>query len=468
MTSNDSTKPKRSLHRFSLRTALLLLTVLTVFYATLGWKVDRARKQREAVNWVAQADGHVTYEYEMENGSGSLRAPKWFVNVVGVDLLDNVTGVHLTGAQIRALSQLAVLEDLTVLNLDHTRVSDISPLMPMGKLEALFLTNTDVSDVAALAGLTKLQWLILNNSKVRDVTPLAGLTVLQTLDLSHTKVKDLTPLTAMKKLKRLDLQRTLVSDATPLADLTQLKMLGLSNTPLNDVTALADLSSLTQLDLQNTRVSDVTPLAGLSNLITLSLDNSQVSDVRPLTGLKNLRGLGLSGTKVDDVSPLRCLTGLRRLTLGVEVSETDLEGLKHALPECKIHIVEQLGEASPSSVALFSCQVVDASTGELVKGDGLTVECTFKRQATREVNEEIVSILYGAPDSSPQFQFLVPEKVMLHPHRDTLVVQISIRHPDYEIHSSKLVEVGDLLHDEPKSVRDVFRWIELKHLSSRW
>ena len=53
---------KRRLLRFSVRT---LLIVLTIGCFALGWKVELARKQREAVGWVREMGGRATYSYEL-------------------------------------------------------------------------------------------------------------------------------------------------------------------------------------------------------------------------------------------------------------------------------------------------------------------------------------------------------------------------------------------------------------------
>ena len=44
---------------------MLLLTL--VIGGVLGWKVERARKQREAVAWVHEMGGSVQYDYEIDD-----------------------------------------------------------------------------------------------------------------------------------------------------------------------------------------------------------------------------------------------------------------------------------------------------------------------------------------------------------------------------------------------------------------
>ncbi len=60
----DKPKPRRRWLQFRLRTLLLLVLVLCGW---LAWMRYEAREQREAVEWVREMGGSVTYDYEMGN-----------------------------------------------------------------------------------------------------------------------------------------------------------------------------------------------------------------------------------------------------------------------------------------------------------------------------------------------------------------------------------------------------------------
>ena len=154
MTTATATKSKRRLLRFSLRALLLLMLIVCI---TLGWKVEKARKQREAVTWVQQSGGWVKYDYE------------WLKKFVGLDFFHDVVAVEIH-------------------NSNKKHVSDVTPLAGLTSLEALHLSSTRVSDVTPLAGLTSLKRLQLYGTQVSDVTPLAGLTSLKRLYLGRTQV----------------------------------------------------------------------------------------------------------------------------------------------------------------------------------------------------------------------------------------------------------------------------------------
>ena len=181
-----TSKPKRRLLRFSLRTLLIFMLVVCV---AAGWKIERVRKQREAVAWVHEMGGTVKFTAER-------RGPEWMRKRLGRDFFDDVVGVALHNTQVSDLSPLANLTKLEWLYLNITPVSEVTPLAKLTKLELLDLDNTQVNDVSPLAKLTKLEWLNLNKTQVSDVSPLAKLTKLEVLYLNNTQVSDISPLLA--------------------------------------------------------------------------------------------------------------------------------------------------------------------------------------------------------------------------------------------------------------------------------
>lgn len=80
MTRDTSAKPKRRFLRFSLRTFLLVILVGCV---ALGWKVERARKQRETVNWIQQMGGMALYDYQIDDNFNP--GPEWLRRHLGID-----------------------------------------------------------------------------------------------------------------------------------------------------------------------------------------------------------------------------------------------------------------------------------------------------------------------------------------------------------------------------------------------
>ena len=125
MTTRITPKPKRRFLRFTLRSLLLLMLVVCV---ALGWKVERARKQRDAVNWVQKFGGSVDYDYQIDDNGRPIPnaeppGPKWLLKQLGIDFFDDVVSVNLTKA---------------------TQVSDVSPLAWLTSLERLYLNRMPV------------------------------------------------------------------------------------------------------------------------------------------------------------------------------------------------------------------------------------------------------------------------------------------------------------------------------------
>ena len=117
VTCISSKKRKCRFIRFRLRT--LLLVMVAVCFA-LGWKVERARKQRNAVNMVLQMGGTVGYEYEgpfinEPHGIVGPRlpkpAPEWLIKRLGIDFFDEVVSVDLPErvVDLKPLGKLSAL-----------------------------------------------------------------------------------------------------------------------------------------------------------------------------------------------------------------------------------------------------------------------------------------------------------------------------------------------------------------------
>ena len=90
-------RPWRRFLRFSVRGLIVLVLVIGGW---LGWLVRSARIQREAVAAIKNAGGTVKYDWEWSNGSmipaGKPWAPRWLVDLIGVDYFGHVTAVWLT------------------------------------------------------------------------------------------------------------------------------------------------------------------------------------------------------------------------------------------------------------------------------------------------------------------------------------------------------------------------------------
>jgi hypothetical protein len=112
MTTATSAKPKSRFLRFSLRTLLVVMLVVCV---TLGWKVEKTRKQRETVAWVQQSGGRVIYDNDDLDSQPP--GPKWLRKQLGRDFFDEVVHVRFYNIQVSDVTPLAGLSNLVKLDL---------------------------------------------------------------------------------------------------------------------------------------------------------------------------------------------------------------------------------------------------------------------------------------------------------------------------------------------------------------
>ena len=286
-------RPWRRFLRFSVRG---LIVLVLVFAIGLGWLV-RAQIQHEAVAAITNAGGSVTYGWEVKNRK-PLRganpwAPKWLVDLIGVDYFGHVTAVEFPASSNPTDAVFTHLADLT-------------------RLEDLFVYAPSLTDghLARLEGLTYLNVLVIGDTQVTDagLVHLSGLTSLSYLSLANTHVTD----RGMKHLNglslwSLDVSGTEVTDVglDELARMTSLKGLALADTKVTD-TGLAHLKgmkNLSQLHLRDTQVTDagLAHLTGLTNLSYIDLGGSKVSDpgLEHLSRLNNLSWVRLTPLRLE-------------------------------------------------------------------------------------------------------------------------------------------------------------------------
>lgn len=85
----------RKLLQFSLRTALVLLTISCVW---LGWKVERAREQREAVNAIEMLGGVVQCDWQQIKPSPEQPpGPAWLRRMIGDEFFQEPVSVWFSG-----------------------------------------------------------------------------------------------------------------------------------------------------------------------------------------------------------------------------------------------------------------------------------------------------------------------------------------------------------------------------------
>ena len=170
--------PRRRWMQVSLRTLLILVTLLSI---GLAWFVSRGERQRRAVAALEKVGGVVFYDspdfplYE--------RPPDW-ARWIPRDYFENAYAVDMSESEVTdaGLTHIQSLTCLEYLNLTATQVTDVGLARIQGliRLKELDLTGTQVTDVglAHIQGLTRLEQLDLTDTLVTD----AGLAHLQRMD----------------------------------------------------------------------------------------------------------------------------------------------------------------------------------------------------------------------------------------------------------------------------------------------
>lgn len=172
MVTEDRPKPRRRrLLQFSLRSLLIFVLLVSIGMSWLGVKLERARRQREAVRVVRAAGGYAWYDYEWEDRFAEPPVPGWLRGLVGDDFFDVVA--------------------VTVWRGDFGD-DEMIYLRRLTKLEMIGICYAQITDAGLeyLEGLTNLTDLILTDTQITDagLKHLEGLTSLHSLDVRSNQV----------------------------------------------------------------------------------------------------------------------------------------------------------------------------------------------------------------------------------------------------------------------------------------
>jgi hypothetical protein len=192
--------------QYSLRTLLVALTVVSV---VVGISVQRARRQRDAVDAIRTKRGvMVQYDYEDEhsrskNRSGTAAQP-FNARLLGIDMVADVVGVMVMGWRgsdapfdDSDMALVSAFSKLKYLRLDGTKVTDhgLGSLVDLRHLKSVYLRGSPVTDagVKYIAQLPELSALILDCPNAINEAAFAMLAQspsLTFLDLRDTPITD--------------------------------------------------------------------------------------------------------------------------------------------------------------------------------------------------------------------------------------------------------------------------------------
>jgi hypothetical protein len=299
-------KPRIRWFVIRLRTLLLLVLVAAVLS---GWKADRVRRQRAAIDAVEDYGGHIYYDWNVDaDGSHSddleePRGPRWLRRLLGDDYFQDVVRVDFLHSSINpecSYDHLAVLDflgafpKLRYLDLNEAQSTDagMERVGRLGSLECLVVEGTPqpFSDagLAYLSGLSRLTQLHICKTSTTDKWVEFALAHpnLEGLTLRGPTVSDrhLARIRTLKRLRHLSVGPSdEITDAglAYVGELTKLERLDLGNTRIADrgLPHFSRLVNMTNLDLYGTGVTDdsIPALKGLPKLRELDLRRSGVT-----------------------------------------------------------------------------------------------------------------------------------------------------------------------------------------------
>jgi hypothetical protein len=141
--SEKPAKPPQRWFRFSLRTLLIVVTVLAVPLGWVGWRLRQVRREQATIAWVVEIGGRVYFPSGASGAAGGERS--WWVKNTAKWFGERAWGVHFRNKQVSDLSPLVELKNLKTLNFRDTQVSDLTPLAALESLNQLLIYNTQVS-----------------------------------------------------------------------------------------------------------------------------------------------------------------------------------------------------------------------------------------------------------------------------------------------------------------------------------
>ena len=226
MTMNDTPIPQRRWYQYSLRTLFLFMVLFAMACSWFTVKMNRARRQEEAVKAIQRAHGTVFYDFHQiaprtVSSAGKPRGPQWLRALLDEHYFDTAVQVNLFGTPnddgwVGAVNDLPSLNTL-LLSGENVTDEILDRLQRSPKLEELHLSGGRVTDqgLVNLAKFPNLRWLIMNHTRITDsgLVYVRRLKHLEELILTDTAISNegIADLAAMASLQTLNVRRTAIT-----------------------------------------------------------------------------------------------------------------------------------------------------------------------------------------------------------------------------------------------------------------
>lgn len=246
-------------------------------------------------------------------------------NVVGVEQINNISTLDISGCNITDLSKLQGCEKLVSLKVANTPgIKEIQNLPE--NLNELDISNCNIDEIPVL----KNNIYSLNISK-NNITTLEGVQNYKNLnyiDISENPIKDWTSLKVFSKenlnpneygegdVTKIVANNCSIEDITIFNGINIPVMLELKDNNIENVSELRNkniysinlsnnknlkglegLSNIQTVFLNNCNISDINEVLKLEKVIYLSLENNNLTDISDISKLKNISNISLAGNK---------------------------------------------------------------------------------------------------------------------------------------------------------------------------
>lgn len=255
-TAKTPDRRRRRWRQFSLRTMILLVTIVSIACSFVTARMRAAKRQEAAVKAIKEAGGLVTYDYFLDNRPHGKKGaqppgPEWLRDRLGIDFFARVVEVrlHRFGQEKVVAKHLTAMPRLRLLNLRgvaNLSDSDLARIGQLQHLEQLQLSSPKISDVllSRISHPKRMKILVLEDTRITDVGAerLRAFSNLEELGLAGSRITDaaLVNLTSMKKLRILRIEGTAITNSglEHLAHLDKLEYVGLFGSQVTDEGAL--------------------------------------------------------------------------------------------------------------------------------------------------------------------------------------------------------------------------------------
>jgi hypothetical protein len=319
---NESQQKRRGWLKFSLRSLLLVSTLLSLGLGWIGNTIVRVKRQRASVAKIHAAGGRVRFDYQWRLDQEP-PGPEWMRILVGDDVFASVDAVTVDFADVKdpdlVFAAIKQLPRLRCAELKGAAVTDsrLAEALNFKPLHILSLTSARVTPagLAQLRDASDLDFLELRGEWVGDDTMAAvgSIPNLHILVLDQTDISDLG-----------------LGHVAALKSLEELGVIDSSGIGAAGLESLGGLTSLKKLSLSGTRLSGegLRSLSALKHLETLNLSGTSLTDseISDLKGLDRLAVLDLRGTFVgnDGLRTVAQMQSLQKLSLGARVTDAGM------------------------------------------------------------------------------------------------------------------------------------------------